>query len=636
MKPTDLPGVGPRLGQAIRSHFASDEAFGEALTSCDVAAISAVDGVSEQRAVDWILHATGRGDALSFLATPEDRRIHEQIVTKVQGYAATRQGRDRLRLLAPLPDRASCESHCTQALQASAQAASLDQTQIRKALRRLNPLTEPAPRRDDTLVIAPDPETMDDLTRAGVDRWCEVAGPEALRNARDHGLVLVVGGGLDTSGVPNAVDLPASTSPEAVCPRLHLTWANANRQTLEAMAALESLAGTPGPATSIIDALDAQATAAPPIADIRRRAAAADVAIRKSVDAGLKDLALSGSDLMAAMEGRLPAAVREVIREAIREASKEIPGGERLWDVTLPPCLDEDELDLVVQSSEAAGLVANHECQARAAVTIAACRDDVAGALQHWIDFDARNALGAFVHDPDLRRPRWGQALDVREGIHLDLARDPSAQRITYCLGDPKAAVLTGANSGGKSTLLEHLAQTCLMARMGLPVVGEATVPWLDAIHLVTPRKGLDAGAFETFLTGFLPLCDAPGRNLVLADELEATTEIDAAGRILAFWLDRVATTQSLVVLVTHVAHHIVGHVSSPVRVDGIEAKGLDEEGALIVDRRPIMGRQARSTPELIVERLARRTGREVYRDLAHSLRGGAEATTSNAPVATR
>jgi hypothetical protein len=51
----------------------------------------------------------------------------------------------------------------------------------------------------------------------------------------------------------------------------------------------------------------------------------------------------------------------------------------------------------------------------------------------------------------------------------------------------------------------------------------------------------------------------------------------------------------------------ILDHVGagSPIRTDGIEATGLDAEGRLVVDRRPRIGHRARSTPELIVQRLA-------------------------------
>ena len=41
-----------------------------------------------------------------------------------------------------------------------------------------------------------------------------------------------------------------------------------------------------------------------------------------------------------------------------------------------------------------------------------------------------------------------------------------------------------------------------------------------------------------------------------------------------------------------------------PIRIDGIEAGGLDDDLNLIVNRTPIKNHIAKSTPELIVEKL--------------------------------
>ncbi|MBE9483881.1 MAG: hypothetical protein IMY74_03485, partial [Bacteroidetes bacterium] len=54
-------------------------------------------------------------------------------------------------------------------------------------------------------------------------------------------------------------------------------------------------------------------------------------------------------------------------------------------------------------------------------------------------------------------------------------------------------------------------------------------------------------------------------------------------------------------------------------RVDGIEARGLDKNLNLIVDRNPRYNYVAKSTPELIVERLVRQADgveREFYQHL--------------------
>jgi hypothetical protein len=73
-------------------------------------------------------------------------------------------------------------------------------------------------------------------------------------------------------------------------------------------------------------------------------------------------------------------------------------------------------------------------------------------------------------------------------------------------------------------------------------------------------------------------------------------------------------------VLVTHLAPAILeAYGGSGLRVDGIEANGLDEHLELIVDRTPKRNCLARSTPELIVRRLVERSNgsaKDVFADI--------------------
>ena len=48
------------------------------------------------------------------------------------------------------------------------------------------------------------------------------------------------------------------------------------------------------------------------------------------------------------------------------------------------------------------------------------------------------------------------------------------------------------------------------------------------------------------------------------------------------------------------------------IRVDGIEARGLDEEYNLIVDRTPKINFLAKSTPELILKRIYEKSDDEL------------------------
>jgi dsDNA-specific endonuclease/ATPase MutS2 len=63
-----------------------------------------------------------------------------------------------------------------------------------------------------------------------------------------------------------------------------------------------------------------------------------------------------------------------------------------------------------------------------------------------------------------------------------------------------------------------------------------------------------------------------------------------------------------MAVFVSHLPELILENTECSVRVDGIEASGLDADLNLIVERTPCYNYIAKSTPELIVERLSRKT----------------------------
>ena len=174
-------------------------------------------------------------------------------------------------------------------------------------------------------------------------------------------------------------------------------------------------------------------------------------------------------------------------------------------------------------------------------------------------------------------------------------------------LGDHPVVVLTGANSGGKTSLLELVAQIQIMAQMGLPV--NAKMCEIDVVNeLFFFRKKriiYGAGAFEDALKKLSGVLIGDGKKLILVDEFEAITEPGAAVRIISKILEIAYKRRYYFVLVTHLGQYLNLEFC---RIDGIEAKGLDENLNLIVDRQPKFGIIGKSTPELIVERLYRKS----------------------------
>ncbi|CAJ38225.1 DNA mismatch repair protein [Methanocella arvoryzae] len=114
--------------------------------------------------------------------------------------------------------------------------------------------------------------------------------------------------------------------------------------------------------------------------------------------------------------------------------------------------------------------------------------------------------------------------------------------------------------------------------------------------------------------------------KVVLVDELESITEPGASAKIIAGILETLHDNDgSIAVFVSHLAEQILENTQCAVRVDGIEAKGLDQNLNLIVDRTPRYNYLAKSTPELIVERLTRTSDgdqKEFYGRLLQKFKG--------------
>ena len=174
--------------------------------------------------------------------------------------------------------------------------------------------------------------------------------------------------------------------------------------------------------------------------------------------------------------------------------------------------------------------------------------------------------------------------------------------------------LLSGVNSGGKTSTLDLLALVTTLAHMGLPVPAEsARVERVSELHYYAKSQGtLDAGAFEATLRDFADLARGTDSRLVLVDELESITEPGASAKIIAGILEALDGQAVTAVFVSHLAGGIRDAAGIDVAVDGIEAVGL-VDGELRVNRSPVTDHLARSTPELIVEKLAGERDEEFY-----------------------
>jgi dsDNA-specific endonuclease/ATPase MutS2 len=264
-------------------------------------------------------------------------------------------------------------------------------------------------------------------------------------------------------------------------------------------------------------------------------------------------------------------------------------------------------------------------------------------AVERVISLDQILATASLMEEYTLTIPAIGnEGIAFVNGRSLFLMKDQLeggsravVQPVSYTLGRTRStkivakhrnvAMLTGANSGGKTTLLTTLASIHILTLLGLPVPCERAEVAPIPIYLFRRRVTRKIGSLEQALSSLIPVFADRHRKLVLMDEFEALTEPGAAGRILAGIMNAVATSSSLLLLVTHLARETLPHVKLPIRVDGIEAEGLDKDGELIVDRQPKFNHIGSSTPKLIIMKLsksAKKGDKALYGDILNSLEG--------------
>lgn len=279
--------------------------------------------------------------------------------------------------------------------------------------------------------------------------------------------------------------------------------------------------------------------------------------------------------------------------------------------------------------------------------TLAGFRELLRESLEQLVLLDQLLAVATTAHYFNLTIPIIGsEGIGFIEGQNLFLLKDvrdgrvKATQAVSYSVGrlrsldiapPSNAVLLTGANSGGKTTLLTTLATIHILTLLGLPVPAQKAEVTPVPIYLFRRKTTRKIGSLEHALSSLIPVFAERKRKLILIDEIEALTEPGAAGRIIATLLTRSASTSSLLLLVTHLARETMPHVKLPIRIDGIEAKGLNEQG-LDVDRQPRFNHVGSSTPKLILMKLVRETrdkkARALYSEVLASLQAEKSSPT--------
>jgi len=313
----------------------------------------------------------------------------------------------------------------------------------------------------------------------------------------------------------------------------------------------------------------------------------------------IKNITMSGESLFSMLSrNSLPENIQVIIKNSIRK--RNIP--ENIFQIKIPLSIDEEALDKLLRKQSAEENTGVAEKIKKKSAELRMIPKKIEELSANLILFDFLSGISQFMQKT-ASFPESSDNLGFEDSVNLFIEK---AQPISFKLDEQnKCSILTGANSGGKTTLLEHIIQLISLFQLGLPVSGKATIPMFTDVYYFAKNKGsMNKGAFETLLTQMSTI--KPGKQtLILADEIESVTEPGVAGMIISATADYFIKQNSYLVIATHLGKEIQKNLPKLSRIDGIEAKGLDEFYELIVDHNPVLGRIANSTPELIVEKMA-------------------------------
>ena len=623
-----MPGVGAGLARKLTDHFGSEDKVLQLLEDGQTEIIAQVEGVSLKRADNLARSMSGMD---GFLATQEAVRLHKELLASISSYAVNTATKSRLRNLMPIRNI----EHRRELIR-EAMACDI----VIKGLK----IPSEVDKNYDRVVVSKNP--INDLKR-----FCRVLTPSEQETWKDYKVfksVTWVGENGPSQTPDGWLVVPETTNLELILPEKCVGWFEHNKESIELLTTLPKGEGFAKHFDDIRmpqlrDLLDEMANEADAekIAEVRDKlwptAKGLEKKIHEEVDEAMKNvkLDLSGSDMLealadaASLQRKLAQQTSDSIEQAIESATDEIAkllgeAGVRcprnVFKSEWPTKVDRNILDGIDSQLEELYKTTQSDRLISLARRLAPLKKRCEESLRKLIELDQWLTIGRWANSVGAVMPViCDHGISVKSGRHLliDGVADPVDYGIGRCAGkddNQSVALLTGANSGGKTTMLELLAHCTILAHMGLPVPAQsAKVGRIESIHVLAKAGGTQsAGALEQTLLQLAEVVSNNNSKLILADELEAITEPGAGARIIAGMLEAAESHDSTcMLLVTHLAPAIIDAAGKHLRTDGIEARGLDEDLELIVDRTPRRNYLAKSTPELIVRRLVERSGGE-------------------------
>ena len=626
----NVKGIGDKISEKILNNVGGEEELQKIIDNQDVERISDIEGISKRKAIE-IMHQLLNTPKYEFIKSERAMELYEDIINKILAYSNTAYSKNRILLLSPSKDIEKINSQLDFVMEAKEHVSKLPIIKLRGLMRNLKEVEEAKPEYDPSkCILVESAEDSSYLMDLGLNQYYPILtasdSPLLQEELMNYDLVFYVysQGIIDVEGMPNLVMINIEENDYEIVPEKIINFFIQNKDLFSKVYEIQKIRNKETVLGEIIPIIDELNIIDKREVDIEELVYSLKDDMDEELENSIKNVDLEGDEILNLLNNNFPPKISKIFDEIITKRKDIIREKTGIsFDPflrTYPIEIDDAEIERIKleQTSQKENDI--FDIKKSAAIQLNSIKDKAIAEVEDAIKFDYEFSLGSFAYEYDLTRPKFGEDIKLKGALHLELALKKNKehiQKVDYQLTqNDNIALLTGANSGGKTTLLETLTQIQIMAQMGLPVSAtEAEIKLLDEVYHFSKKRSLDAGAFESFLNVFIPIVTTKSEKLVLLDELEGITELDAAVKIISTFIEMIKESNSYGVIVTHMAKEIMNYTD--LRVDGIEAKGLDKNYNLIVDRTPKMNFLAKSTPELIIKRIYEKSDdndlKEVY-----------------------
>jgi len=638
----DLKDIcGEKLGEKIRKKF-GDKLEG-IIDDLELEKLMEVEGLGRKTALKILraVYEEKTGFKFQDILLGDSEKIYSRIIEILQEYPVTKEAKNRFLLFYPTNNREFIEKRlklCEESEDLLSKVKDLDV--ILKNLKKIKKLEYPEEKKYREYVIITDDE---DIYNSLDRKYCDVmlvSSPDEVSYFSENyfGVIYVYSDNSnlyeEIIGDADVVTHIRSFNIEDAVPEIVLNKFFMNKDRIKAAQSIYSILGFDSVLDEVIEKLETFNEEEEEF-DLDKIVLDTERDINREIEERIEkeDLSLGGKSLLNIMEEikgsespidvikrSMPSKINEIYNEVLKKHTDEIYKKTGISileifppEISFPVEVDYDKLEEIKTSMKRENFKRKYKKMKKAA-EIGIYWKDIEKIIADIFEIDFKIALARFIEDYKLKKPIF-----VEKGMSFQNGRNIFLENpigVSYKIGETpdefagneRVVVLTGANSGGKTTLLETMLQIQILTQIGVYVPADkAYVTIFSEIQYLAKQKSSGAGALEFTLMNLIKLSMEKRKKLILIDELEAITEPGSAAKIIGEFLNILNENEDcFVVLVTHLGEEILKIAN--VRCDGIEASGLDDNLDLIVDRQPVFYKMGKSTPELIVEKLYKKS----------------------------